>query len=377
RRHADDELLIKAAIAATPKESILDPRFGSVLAHLASEALDAVGPDHPHRLLLLRGAAEAITYHEPETLASIAEDARLLAARSDDPAAHYSVLVIEYLAAMSEPVSVRLALSYEAREHARRHQLTREHGQAARRLLAELFVVGRPDEITQELEELARLARATMTPQDLYWAAAFQATRALMHDPSSMAEEFINAAALLGRRLQIFDSTGTQMLQTFALRYQQGRSREITQHLRTPSPKAPQVLAGTALLALALADAGRLDAARQMLDAVIVSGSITLPRDNFRIAAMGLFGGVAAACGTATQRAILRAGLEPRAAEFCVFGAGGAVFGTNHHWLGRLASADGDRTAAAEHFREANRLCHHAGATFWAERARQDATLLR
>ena len=194
-----------------------------------------------------------------------------------------------------------------------------------------------------------------------------------MREPSAITEELINAAALLGRRLQIFTGTGTQLLQTFALRYQQGRSRELTNGLTAPDPNAPQILAGSSLLALAMSDAGRFEEARRVLDLVIDDGAITLPRDNFRNAAIGLFSGVAADCGSPSQRAVLRENLEPVASEFCVFGAGGAVFGTNHHWLGRLAAADGDATAAAEHFHEAERLCHRAGATFWADRARQDA----
>lgn len=372
RRFGDNDLLIKAAVAAIPKESILDPDFGPMLSRLTEDALAVLEGDDPRRAQLLLGIAQALTYYRPERVPSIAEDARRLAERTGDPAARYTVYVIDYLAAMGTPAANRLTLSYEARDYARRHGLTNDLGTASRRLLAELFVVGAADEIRIELAELGRLARVASTPQDLYWSAAFEATRALMDEPNATAEELIEAAALLGRRLQVYNSTGTHLLQTFALRYQQGRSREITQHLATPSRDAPQVRAGTALLALALADAERFDTARQMLDQVIDGDTITLPRDNFRVAGVALFAGVAAACGTAHQRAILRRHLGPFAAEFCVFGAGAAVFGTNHHWLGRLAAADSDRPGAIEHFRRAEQLCQHSGAAFWARRARDE-----
>ncbi len=377
RRLGHHELLVRAAVAANPKESVIDPGFSPVLAKLAEDALAVLAPDDPQRVPLLRGLAQAVTYHRPAALIPIAQEVRRLTEGGADPEARYTVFVIEYLAAMSEPVADRLALSYEARDYTRRHRLGSEEGTATRRLLCELFVVGAPEAISEELDELGRLARATSTPLDLYWTAALRATRSLMREPSAITEELINAAALLGRRLQIFTSTGTQMLQTFALRYQQGRSRELTNGLTAPDPSAPQILAGSSLLALAMSDAGRFEEARRVLDLVIDDGAITLPRDNFRNAAIGLFSGVAADCGSPSQRAVLRENLEPVASEFCVFGAGGAVFGTNHHWLGRLAAADGDATAAAEHFHEAERLCHRAGATFWADRARQDAASMQ
>ncbi len=55
-----------------------------------------------------------------------------------------------------------------------------------------------------------------------------------------------------------------------------------------------------------------------------------------------------------------------------MFGAGGAVFGTGHHWLGRLAVADRDLERATTHFERAAAASTKAGARYWADVARAD-----
>ena len=146
----------------------------------------------------------------------------------------------------------------------------------------------------------------------------------------------------------------------------------MTPELRAPSADAPPVVAGTSLLALALAETGKLDAARAILDRAVDHREVLLPRDSFRHGALGLFADVAARCGTAEQRAVLRDELDDRPDRFCVFGSAGAVFGTSRHWLARLAAADGDIDAATRHLTRAAELCDNAGAGYWADRARRE-----
>ena len=62
--------------------------------------------------------------------------------------------------------------------------------------------------------------------------------------------------------------------------------------------------------------------------------------------------------------------LLPFADQWCVFGAGGAVFGTGCHWLGRLAAAAGDIASARAHLERAVELSETARADYWAEVAR-------
>ena len=377
-RAQDDRLLLAAAVAAaTPSEAVLDPAYGDTLAALANEALAGLDTEDPDRIPLLRSLAMALAYFDPDAIDRLAHEASVLVDRSDDPEARSSMLEIRYISKILHGnLASRLAVSREMRRHTDAHRLIRHAGTASRHLLVELLVNGDLDEFDAELELMTRTAEATSIPADLYWSHAFRATRSLMRDASELTEERVLGAALIGKHLQITSSDGVHMLQTFALRYQQGRTREITSGLQTPKKSDPQILAGTALLAVSCAEAGRLDTARAMLDRAVSDVGVTLQRDNFFLAATGLFGGVAALCGSAEQRDALRTVLDPNADSFCVFGAGGAVFGTQHHWLARLARADGEVAQARQHLERAEKLCDAAGATYWADRARHENSAL-
>ncbi len=371
----DTGLLFDAAVAATTRYAVLDREYAPRLAALADEALGLLAPDDPKRVRLLRSAAFARFIFDPGSADGYATEAERLSALTTDPEIRGWALGLRYLASPTDD-ELRLALSNEMLHHSRHHNLTGQRGDDSRRFLVDQLIHGKMSEFESELVGMDQLARSTSDPFDQYWVAALTATRALMQSVSTTTEELIDAAAVLGRQLQIFDTTGLQMLQMFALRYQQGRSREFIVGLSDDAPERPAILAGTSLLALALAEGGRPDPARRALDKVLDRRDILLPQDNFWLGGLALFSGVAAACGTAGQRNILRKNLEPRADRFCVFGAGGAVFGTGHHWLARLAAADGDRPAAIDHLAQAANICEDAGASFWESRARRESAEL-
>ena len=377
RAHDDRLLLAAAVVAATPPEAVLDPVYGTVLADLATEALAGLDPADAGRIPLLQSLVLAVAYFDPNAVDQLAHEADVLATSSEDPEAQSTTLEIRYISnILHGDLAGRLAVSREIRRHTDTHRLLRHAGTASRHLLVELLVNGALDEFDRELELMTRTAADTSIPADLYWSNAFRATRSLMRNASELSEELVRGAALIGKQLQITTSDGVFMLQTFAMRYQQGRTREITSGLQAPEKSAPRILAGTALLAISCAEAGRVDTARALLDHAVPEGVVVLQHDNFFLAAAGLFGGVAARCGSAAQRDALRRVLDPHAENFCVFGAGGAVFGTHHHWLARLAAADGDFEQARGHLERASGLCDTAGATYWADRARHEASEL-
>ncbi len=373
RAERDLGLLCDAIRAATPQTTVLDHDYATKLGALADQALAELEPDDLRRARVIQTAAFARQYWAPELLPGYTADAARLARTSHDADVRHRALVVRYIGTYDEPIAARLELSRQIREHARREGLESDEAADARRLLNDLLQMGDTASFDAELEAFSQLGRSTSSPFVLYWSAALRATRRLTRSAANDAEGLINAAVTIGRRLQIADAEGVFLLQMFALRYQRGHVRESAHALATPRPEDPKVIAGTALLALIFAESGRPDAARSYLDRVVTPAGITLPHDNFFFGGVSLFAGVAAICGGARQRAALRAVLLEDASRFCLFGSGGAVFGTGHHWLARLALAESDLDGARRHLAEAARVCHHADAPFWAARARQES----
>lgn len=373
RRCGDHELLADAAIAATPR-FVSNDAFRPTQLALVDEALSTLGDDERRRVLLLSCAGAARYYDEGSSDQPASHLAFMLSRESRDPevvavglVAHHRWLTHDEHAAVE-----RLAVIRELRDLCEHEQLDNLRGHAYRALIVSLLGLGELDEFDQELEVYAHAATTLSVPTDLFWVAAFRATRAMMSDPHGVAEELVRAAYSLGRELQQGDAEGTFILQTFALRYQQDRAREVTAGLEAPATEHPRVAADLALLAASFVAAGRFEPARAVLDQVAVDGELRLRHDNLWLAASALFGGVAAAVGTTEQRALFTDVLTPFGDRCAMLGAGAAVFGTCHNWLGRLAAADGRRADAVEHFTRATELCEARGAGYWASAARAD-----
>jgi hypothetical protein len=62
---------------------------------------------------------------------------------------------------------------------------------------------------------------------------------------------------------------------------------------------------------------------------------------------------------------VLREMLEPCADHLVMFGAGGIVLGSAHHWLGVVAAGCGDAGAALAHLDEATAIAREIDAPYW------------
>jgi tetratricopeptide (TPR) repeat protein len=376
KRAEDGGLMADVAIAATPRYITLDG-FRATHTALIDDAL-AASVDDPRRQAWLLSSAGASRYFDDRGDETYAKQALALARQWPDPEVQAAGLVTyhRWLTHDAAAVSERLALSRELKALCREQRLDRLVGAACRTHAVDLLESGAFDEFDEAIDEFAQLADAHGVPADLFWVSALRATRALMRSPDSYAEELVQAAHTLGRSLQQWDAEGTFVLQMFALRYQQGRLREVRAGLEAPGPEHPRIVAGVALLAAALVASERLEPAKSILDNVLAGGRLQLPADNLWLGATALISGTASEIGTRAQQDLLFRELEPFADRWCIFGSGGAAFGTGHHWLGKLASAIGDHATASRHFDRAAALSDAAGAGYWAEVARAARAVL-
>ena len=371
-RAGDDDLLADIAIAATPRYATID-EFHGAHRELVDRAL-AGSTDETRRARLYNCAGASRYYDDDEADRPYVMKALLLARESELPEVQASGLRAYHRWLTKDPTAAeeRRAMCRELLDLYTREELHEQLGAASRDLLVSLLGLGRIEEFDRELQHLDEVAAAHDIPADRYWASALRATRALMRAADSETEGLVRAAHTLGKRLQQTDAEGTFILHMFTLRWQQDRAREITSGLAAPPRDQPRMESGLALLASAFVAAGRPDDARGILGQVLRGDAVAFPRDNLWLAATALVSGVAAAVGSPAQCEVCTDALEGLADQWCVFGAGGAVFGTVHHWLGLLAAAGGDPDRAGEHLAQARSLADGVGATYWADRARAE-----
>jgi hypothetical protein len=202
---------------------------------------------------------------------------------------------------------------------------------------------------------------------------ALRATEATLHGDLFAAEQLARGAMLRGHELdQISD--GAHLLQRFLVRYEQGRLAEEAPVLQQVGAVSTVYRAGAALHAVALAETGQTGRAIAITRGTIGSDGSGLPRDAFWLAGMSLFAGVAATTGDRELSALLRELLEPCADHVVLFGAGAAVLGSGHHWLGTLAATLLDTDAALDHFTEATAIAERLSAPFWIAQSKLDAS---
>jgi hypothetical protein len=165
-------------------------------------------------------------------------------------------------------------------------------------------------------------------------------------------------------------SDGAFLLQRFVVRYQEGRLAEEVPTLQQVGAVSTVYRAGAALHATALAETGQIDRAIAITRATLGPDGSGLPRDAFWLAGLSLFAGVAAMAADRTLSGRLRMLLEPCADHIVLFGAGAAVLGTGHHWIGALATSLGDTDAALDHFEDATAIAERLSAPYWVAQAK-------
>jgi hypothetical protein len=369
-------LLADVALAATSRYVTIDD-FHAVQRGLIDEALEG-DIDDRRRVELLSNGAKLRYYDEGDADRLFAEEAIELASRTDDPEVRAIGMLAFHrsLTLDSAAAEERVVLSRELLSLCEDASLREQVGVAARELLVNLLSLGWFEQFDDELGHFDEIASTHDVPADRYWVSALRATRALMTDSGADAEGMVRAAATLGRNLQQADAPGMEILQMFALRRQQGRCHEVVSGLGAPVDGQPRMEAGISLLACSTLEAGRPDEARHIVDQVLAGDEVRFPRDNLRLGATALVAGVVAEIGTERQRDLCRRELDPFAEQWCVFGAGGAVFGTGHHWLGELAVATGDHDAARAHLKRARDLSEAGASPYWTDRASAALTAL-
>jgi len=369
----DISLLADLAVAANgPWTSGLDDRAQT--QGLLETALLEVGPDHPaRRLNLLTSLARSLYYLDSAREGHLVEEALELAITLNDTADLSDAKLAQHLWLSHYPEARRdrLNIADETMHLATDSCSPRLQLHAARELLTDLLENAELERFNTALADYERLANEHSSPRDIYWSMALRATQATLRGDLGAAEQLARGAQLRGRELYQ-ESRGAELLQRVVIRFQQGRLAEEVAVLRPAARAQTLYRAGSCLAALACAETGRARQGVRIARWAVGPDGRGISRDAFWLAAHALFASVAATAHDVELAELIAELISPYADHVVVFGAGGAVLGSGHHWLGLLSSVGEQWDAAAEHFAEAEHISWLLEAPYWRAQAQID-----
>lgn len=376
RETADHSLLCEVALeVAGPWSSGFDrPTLALELLDAALAGRETLPPSTC--VQLLNAEATMLYYVDPEREGRVARDAAEVALVLADRTSEATSCLALHRWYTHQPAarSERLALARRALAQSEPDAAGGAlHLRIHRELLSDLLENARIDEFTRDLDLYERTAAALTSPRDIYWASALRATELTLHGDLAAAEQHARGAALRGSELDQ-RASGALVLHNFVIRFQQDRLHEVLPAMRAATKLSSAYRSGPAMAAIACAETDHFDEVSAFARQTLGADGASLPRDVFWLGTVALLAAAVARAGSdAELLALLDDFLEPCARHVIVFGTGGAVLGTGHHWIGQLALARDDPRRALEHLLRAVQLSEELSAPYWVAQAELDA----
>jgi len=350
--------------------------YDAALVALLEEALAKI-PDAPATLrarLLARLASALLLCPGTEARrAALSEEATAMARALGDPSTLASVLAMR-MVALSAPDSLheRLALAGETL------RLANESGDAVAALEAQtsrvhdLLELGDIRAFDLAIDAFAQCATALKQPIYLWHLATWRSMRALLEGRLDEAEALTAEALAAGQRAAQTTAMMHYGQQLLALRFEQGRMRELEGLIRMAAEQAPTVPSWRIeLLSMELQNDRRAEA-QAMLDGLAAHGFRDLPRDtNWLLAMISLAFSITELDDAARARQLYEL-LRPYAGRFVASRPAVVFLGCVSFYLARLARCVGLLDLAAEHFACALREHAQLGARGWVARTQAD-----
>jgi tetratricopeptide (TPR) repeat protein len=342
RGFADAERLARAALGYGGPWGI----FGVVdetLIALLEESLAALGEGESswRAMVLARLAAELYYSDRRERRVALSHAAVAMARRLGDPETlAYTLNARHGTLWESENVEDRLAVASEIVELAERagNRELALHGHARR--VADLLELGDIAGADAEIATHAALAAELRDVTQLWTAAVWRGTRALLDGRFDDAERFADAALAVAGRLREAEAAQCHTVQLFFCRLEQGRGLELEERFKHWR-ELPTVPGWHAALAFLYSEAGREREARSAFDPLAADGFRSLPRDHTWLPAIACAAETCALLGDRAAAPVLYELLLPYAGRNIVDGEGWSCGGSAARQLGMLASTMG------------------------------------
>ena len=259
-----------------------------------------------------------------------------IARRIGDPVTLASALdARHYVLWRPENVEERLEVAAELRRVAAEVGDLELELEGAGWTVVDLLELGDVDGADVQIEAAATLASVVQRPLYLWWTSLFRCTRAQLAGEFDEAERLANETLAIGQREHAENALHYYAMAMFNIRREQGRLGEVEEAVARFIEMYPAIPAWRCTQALLHVELGRLDEAREALEAVDLAA---LPRDANWLIAVTLLAEVCAALGDAERARELHALLAPHGGRNVIVGRAASCNGCASRLLGMLAS---------------------------------------
>ena len=236
--------------------------------------------------------------------------------------------------------------------------------------MIDLLELGEIDAVDIEIDAYDRIAERRRRLSDNLYVHIYRSMRLLLAGEFDRAEaEGWNAVAL-GNRVQDPNTGNATLLQACTLRRERGAFERLEGPVRAYADRFAAIPGWRCVLAHLLAETGREDEARAILDAFAADGFRGIPLDGIWLGAVAYLAETAAAIGDATHAAALHDLLEPYADRNVAVGWASTCTGSAARQLGLLADLLGRRRPATAYFETALAMNERMRARPWVARTK-------
>ncbi len=362
------QLLAQAALGYGAPGQMAGGIVDEELVRLLEEALEAVGDEEPAlRSRLVGRLAIELSFSEArERRTELSSEAVELARQVGDPRGLGFALVARHWSLWGPGnVQERLEAANDLLGLADSSGDERLAIAGHRWRMIDLLELGDIDAVDIEIDAYARIAERRRRLSDSLYVHIYRAMRLLLAGEFDAAEAEGYAAVSLGSRVQDPNTGNATLLQACTLRRERGRLERLEAPVRAYAERFHAIPGWVCVLAHLLAETGRGDEAREILDGFAADGFRGIPLDGIWLGAVGYLAETAAALGDATHAQALQDLLEPYADRNVAVGWASTCMGSAARHLGLLADLLGKRKQAIAHFETALAMNERMRARPW------------
>ena len=234
--------------------------------------------------------------------------------------------------------------------------------------MIDLLELGDIDAVDIEIDAYAQIAARRRRLADELYVHIYRAMRLLLAGEFEEAEAEGWAAVALGNRVQDPNTGNATLLWACTMRRERGGLERLEGPVRAYSERFASIPGWRCVLAHLLAETGRADEARAILDDFAASDFEGIPLDGIWLGAVAYLAETAAAIGDPTHAAALHDMLQPYADRNVAVGLSATCTGSAARHLGLLAGLLGRRTPAIAYFETALAINERMRARPWVAR---------